>query len=276
MCLIAGPGRIPKLWQSSNFECVTHRPPRQNSLFESRRKDLRLQRKGGGVYWVAVLSLPLDSRGVTGCFFANGRHRPLWVSFVSRRGWTGEPRTGTGKQEVEDLVILWGQARTDMEARQCLEGPKNVLPCGQQQAGSQEPGKSKVRPWPTPWEMGQASAAPAECITESAGSGARLDWTPSSGLLGLGMQRWLQMLGRKAFVVPIANRRDLGCWIWSSVTDGGTVVPQTAHHATFLHSPWPGSQSPGVLCGLSNKTRTDREVCKPSDSSQPGLWKAAR
>ena len=143
MCLIAGPGRIPKMWQSSNFECVTHSSPRQNSLFESRRKDLRQQRKGGGVYWVAVLSLALDSRGVTGCFFANGRHRPLWVSFVSRRGWTGEPRTGTGKQEVEDLVILWGQARTDMEARQCLEGPKNVLPCGQQQAGSREPGARK-------------------------------------------------------------------------------------------------------------------------------------
>ena len=86
MCLIAGPGRIPKMWQSSNFECVTHSSPRQNSLFESRRKDLRQQRKGGGVYWVAVLSLALDSRGVTGCFFANGRHRPLWVSFVSRRG----------------------------------------------------------------------------------------------------------------------------------------------------------------------------------------------
>ena len=27
-----------------------------------------------------------------------------------------------------------------MEVRLCLEGPKNVLPCGQQQARSQEPG----------------------------------------------------------------------------------------------------------------------------------------
>ena len=45
-------------------------------------------------------------------------------------------------------VILQGRARTDMEARQCLEGPKNVLPCGQQQARSQEPGARK--------EQGQA------------------------------------------------------------------------------------------------------------------------
>lgn len=82
------------------------------------------------------------------------------------------------------------------------------------------------------------------------------------------------MLGRKAFVAPIANRGDLGCWVWRSVTDGGMVIPRTAC-ATFLHCPPPGSQSPGVLCGLSNKTLADREVCKPSDSSQPGLWKAA-
>lgn len=39
-------------------------------------------------------------------------------------------------------------------------------------ARNQEPGKSKVRPWSTLWEVGQASAAPAERITESAGSRA--------------------------------------------------------------------------------------------------------
>ena len=42
-------------------------------------------------------------------------------------------------------------------------------------AASQEPGKSKVRPWSTLWEAGQASAALAECTTEPTGSGARLD-----------------------------------------------------------------------------------------------------
>ena len=47
-------------------------------------------------------------------------------------------------------------------------------------AASREPGarsqeRAKSGHGPRCWEMGQASAAPAECITESAGSGARLD-----------------------------------------------------------------------------------------------------
>lgn len=148
-CLIAGLDRIPKLCLSLNFKCVTYRLPHQYSLLESRRKGLRKQRKGGGVYSVAVLSLLSDPGAVAGCFFLSSRQSPLWVSPVGRRGCTGEPRTGTGKQKVEDLVIIQVQARTDVKARPCLEGPKNVLPCGQQEARSLEPGRSKVRPWST-------------------------------------------------------------------------------------------------------------------------------
>ena len=241
-CLIAGLGKIPKLWLSSNLKCVTHRPRHQNSLLESGRKDFRQQRKGGGVCSEAVLSLPFDCRGLTGCFFANGRHRSLWVSFVSRRGWTGEPRTGTGKQEVEDLVILQGRARTDMEARQCLEGPKNVLPCGQQQARSQEPGARK--------EQGQAmvhavGGGTGQCCPSRAHH--RVCWLQSPTWLntqlwaaGSGDAEVVADVGKEGFCCSYCKQRGPGVLGMETCDWWGTVVPRTAR-ATFLHSPSPGS-----------------------------------
>ena len=247
-CLIAGLGRIPKLWLSSNLKCVTHRPPHQNSLLESGREDLRQQRKGGRVCSEVVLSLPFDSRGLTGCFFANGRHRSLWVSFVSRRGWTGEPRTGTGKQEVEDLVILQGRARTDMGARQCLEGPKNVLPCGQQQARSQEPGARK--------EQGQAmvhavGGGTGQCCPSRVHH--RVCWFQS--LTWLNTQLWaagsgdaevVADVGKEGFYCSYCKQRGPGVLGMETCDWWGTVVPRTAH-ATFLHPPHQ-AVSPQACC----------------------------
>lgn len=42
------------------------------------------------------------------------------------------------------------------------------------------------------------------------------------------------MLGRKAFIAPIANRGDLGCWVWRRVTDGEQLSPgqPTPHSST--------------------------------------------
>lgn len=145
------------------------------------------QRKEAGIYPATVLNALLaPEQWIVASFSCSPHSEEDKVSLVVRRGWTGEPRTRTGKQ-VKDLDVVQGQAKTDLEGKWYQEGTKTVLPCGQWQARSHGARKEEAKPGFIPTAD---CVVPAEYITEAAGSAA-LDLTLPCGLLGFGMQRWL-------------------------------------------------------------------------------------
>ena len=127
-----------------------------------------------------------------------------------------------------------------MEARQCLEGPKNMLPCGQQQARNLEPGKSKVRPWSTPGSPGRPVLPQQSTSQRLLALEPDLIKHPAVGCWVWGCRGdcgcWE---GRLLLLLAEAEGGDLGCWGWRSVTAGENGCPQE----TPPHIPAPPPQA---------------------------------